>query len=193
MTPETKPTKIYLACPYSAPEFSLRELRARIASRVAAFFMSRGHVVFSPITHGHEIAEFLPPALAYDHDFWMAQCLPMLESCDVLVVVPLADWEHSRGVAAERAVVVVDLLPGRVGGTEPKHRRRSATESGQRRTIGKTKYFTAETASGMPTSIDPVGERNQRAGNHAVRAGKTDQRPCLACRPVGQPQTGRRA
>lgn len=104
MTTETKPTKIYLACPYSAPEFSLRELRARIASRVAAFFMSRGHVVFSPITHGHEIAEFLPPALAYDHDFWMAQCLPMLESCDVLVVVPLYGWERSRGVAAERAV-----------------------------------------------------------------------------------------
>ena len=102
MTPETKPTKIYLACPYSAPEFSLRELRARIASRVAAFFMSRGHVVFSPITHGHYVADHLPDECRLDHEFWMKQCLPFLDRSHGLVILPLPGWGQSRGLRVER-------------------------------------------------------------------------------------------
>lgn len=95
--------KIYLAAPYSDPAPAVRKARVDATTRIAAFLMSKGHVVFSPITHGHAVAPQLDFAkIKHDHDFWMKQCLPMLGCCDLLVIVPLPGWEKSRGIADER-------------------------------------------------------------------------------------------
>lgn len=93
--------KIYLACPYTHPDEVARNTRVEFASIIAAKLMCEGHVVFSPITHGHHIADHLPPAKLHSHEFWMTQCLPMLEDCDWMMVVPLHGWRESRGVAEE--------------------------------------------------------------------------------------------
>lgn len=93
---------IYLASPYTHPEAATRESRVKEATRVAAFLMRKGHTVFSPITHGHAVAEHLPPALAEDHEFWMRQCRPMLEVSDVLIILPLPGWHQSAGIREER-------------------------------------------------------------------------------------------
>ena len=93
--------KIYLACPYTAPDEETRNFRQRAASRIAASLMQTGVVVFSPITHGHQVAEFLPEALLHSHDFWMVQCLPILKHCNVLVILPLPGWRDSQGLKEE--------------------------------------------------------------------------------------------
>lgn len=94
-----KPTKVYLAIPYSFNP----ELSYKIANTVAAKLMAEGYVVFSPISHSHPIADSLPEELRTDHDFWMKQDLPMLEWADELHVVELGGnlTENSRGVNEE--------------------------------------------------------------------------------------------
>lgn len=103
--------KIYLAAPYSSPHADIRESRVAEASRVAALLMMQGHVVFSPITHGHQVANYLHHDFLLDHEFWMRQCLPMLEACDWLVICPLDGWRTSRGVEAERSHARLQRIP----------------------------------------------------------------------------------
>jgi len=94
--------KIYLAIPYTWNAAKSFE----IANKVAADFMSKGHVVFSPISHSHSIADHLGESLRYDQDFWMAQDLPMVEWCDEIVVVCIGEMggdliQNSKGVRKE--------------------------------------------------------------------------------------------
>lgn len=92
--------KIYLASPYTHSDATIRASRVSFASRIAANLM-KDYAVFSPITHGHAIADYLPADLRLDHQFWMDQCFPLLESCDMLVILPQQGWIVSRGVGEE--------------------------------------------------------------------------------------------
>ncbi len=47
---------IYLASPYSHPDPAVREQRFRAACRAAAELIRAGHVVISPVVHGHPMA-----------------------------------------------------------------------------------------------------------------------------------------
>jgi len=94
---------IYLSIPYSwNPEVSFR-----IANEVAADFMKRGYIVFSPISHSHPIAEYLDPKLQTDSNWWLEQDLYWIEHCDELVVVDMTEYDGTRliqnsiGVQAE--------------------------------------------------------------------------------------------
>ena len=79
--------KVYLAIPYSwNPEKSFE-----IANEVAAELMNDGHIVFSPVSHSHPIADYLDEKLRIDHDFWMNQDLPMLKSCHKLCVIVVGE------------------------------------------------------------------------------------------------------
>lgn len=93
--------RVYLACPYSSPSERVRESRVYLASRIASNLMTEGLCVYSPITHGHTIAEHLHKDFVENHEFWMAQCMPILEVCDALVILPLDGWRSSRGVHLE--------------------------------------------------------------------------------------------
>jgi len=103
--------KIYLASPYSSPNSTARNSRVEIASIIAARLMEQGYVVFSPITHGHAVADHLHNKNAHSHEFWMAQCLPMLEACDWLIVLPMDGWRESRGIAAEMEFAKTKGIP----------------------------------------------------------------------------------
>jgi len=92
---------IYLASPYSHPDEAVRHERYEHACRAAARIMERGHVVFSPIAHSHSVAAHLPETLLMDHEFWMKQCLPMVECCHELWVLDIDGHATSRGVRAE--------------------------------------------------------------------------------------------
>jgi hypothetical protein len=89
---------IYLASPYSHPDPAVREFRFREACRAAAKLMRLGHVVFSPIAHGHSIALY---GLPTDWSFWEPFDRHQLERCDEVVVLLLDGWCESAGVAAE--------------------------------------------------------------------------------------------
>lgn len=94
--------KIYLAIPYTFNP----KLSHKIANEVAAKLMSEGHVVFSPISHSHIIADHLPVELRTDSEWWMQQDLPFVDWCDELHVVIIGEFGHdlienSKGVRME--------------------------------------------------------------------------------------------
>lgn len=96
--------KIYLAIPYTFNP----TLSHKIANKITADLMSKGHVVFSPISHSHHIADHLPELLRTDSDWWMSQDLPFIEWADEVFVVCLGEYgadliEKSQGVQAELA------------------------------------------------------------------------------------------
>lgn len=68
--------------------------------------MEQGHVVFSPISHSHIVADHLPGHLRTDSDWWMTQDLPFVEWADSLVIVVIGEYGHqlieeSKGVQME--------------------------------------------------------------------------------------------
>ena len=79
--------KIYLAVPYSFnPDFS-----KRIADKVAAQLMLEGKVLFSPISHSHELAKHMPEHFRTDSEWWMQHCLPWVDACDQLWVISIGE------------------------------------------------------------------------------------------------------
>jgi hypothetical protein len=89
---------IYLASPYSHPELAIRVERFHAVCRIAAALMRNGEIVFSPIAHGHPIAEH---GLPTDWTFWERHCREQLAPCTELVVLTLDGWRESMGVAEE--------------------------------------------------------------------------------------------
>lgn len=75
--------KIYLAIPYTFNP----ELSHQIANKVTAQLMKEGHVVFSPISHSHHVADYLPELIRTDSDWWMTQDLPFVEWADEVHVI----------------------------------------------------------------------------------------------------------
>lgn len=89
---------IYLASPYSHPELVVREQRFRAACEATARLITSGHVVFSPIVHGHPLVHH---GLPTDWPFWERFDRNHLARCDEVVVLMLDGWRESVGVAAE--------------------------------------------------------------------------------------------
>lgn len=104
MTPtqsSPKPSLIYLASPYYHPRREIMYQRFRAVSYMAGELMKAGNTVFCPIAHSHPIDTTAFREDPQSHEFWMAQDLPLLEMCDMLVVARLPGWHRSRGVAEE--------------------------------------------------------------------------------------------
>lgn len=102
----------YLCIPYSfAPELSFA-----IANEVAAELMLQGKVVFSPVSHSHHIADYLPKEHRTSHEFWMKQDLPVLRKCDELLVVVIGENGHqliaeSKGCHDEIGEAMIRQIP----------------------------------------------------------------------------------
>lgn len=118
LSPQPKPPAdlssagfVYLACPYTSPDPDVQLQRMELASIVAARIMQNGFAVYSPITHGHHIAQHLPIGLEAGHAFWMAQCLPIVAKADALIVLPMAGWRQSSGLRDEMALARRLSLP----------------------------------------------------------------------------------
>lgn len=86
---------IYLAIPYTGQE----DAAYRFANRYAGMLMQEGHLVFSPISMCHSIAQVakLPTDFSYWHEF----DIHMLDRCDMLVVLMFDGWRESVGVTFE--------------------------------------------------------------------------------------------
>lgn len=82
--------KIYLAIPYTwNPDKSFQ-----IANKVTAELMSRGHIVFSPISHSHPVADHLPAELKTDSLWWMRQDIPFVDWADEVYLVVIGENGH---------------------------------------------------------------------------------------------------
>jgi hypothetical protein len=93
---------IYLAAPYSHPDRTVMLERFDAINCAAARLILEGHIIFSPISHSHPIAETgIVPAV--DWQFWERLDMPFLEASCRLIVLMLGGWDISRGVTAEVA------------------------------------------------------------------------------------------
>ena len=90
---------IYLAGPYAHEDPKIREERFEALTQKAAELMLDGHVVFSPITHGHTIAT--RHDLPKTWEWWSMQDFKFLRHCSKLVILKLDGWTESVGVEAE--------------------------------------------------------------------------------------------
>ena len=69
---------------------------------VTAHFMSSGIHIFSPLSHCHEVATYMPDDPYYrSWDFWREYDFAFLEKADKLIILTLPGWESSIGVQAE--------------------------------------------------------------------------------------------
>ena len=87
---------IYLAIPYTGIE----ETSFSIATLITGQLMKRGHPVFSPITHSHEVAK--RTQLPTSWDYWEKVDHAFLDKCDELLVVAIDGHHQSVGVQAEQ-------------------------------------------------------------------------------------------
>jgi hypothetical protein len=90
---------IYLASPYSNYDKSIRELRYLQITEYAAQQIAKGHLVFSPITYGHVLSEFVD--LPTDFEFWETFCIGFLSKCEEMHVIKLDKWDLSEGIKQE--------------------------------------------------------------------------------------------
>ena len=90
---------IYLATPYSHPDQKIREERFRIVNYMAGKLMSKGDIIYSPISHTHPIA--LEYELPLDWEFWNKQCIAYLQLSEKVIVLMQDGWKESVGVTAE--------------------------------------------------------------------------------------------
>lgn len=90
---------IYLASPYNHPDWDVMTENFNQVSELAADCVSKGYVVFAPITYGHTLVGF--KSMTTDQEFWMGLCLTFLERADELWVYQMPGWDNSYGIAAE--------------------------------------------------------------------------------------------
>ena len=91
---------IYLATPYSHPDWEVKKQRYKEACVMAAKLMENGNLVFCPIAHSHPIETYGMPELK-SGDWWLRQDFAILEHCDELVIYMMPGWDVSYGVNKE--------------------------------------------------------------------------------------------
>jgi len=96
-----KPTKVYLASPYTHEQYLVRALRAKAAARAAGVLLKAGYLVFSPIVHGHLIAMYSKFPVPIDYSYWESLNKEFIIWSDVLYILTLDGWEDSAGIERE--------------------------------------------------------------------------------------------
>lgn len=90
---------IYVASPYSDPDPTVREIRFRFAEAFIASRLEIGAPAFSPVVYCHRMAATYQ--LPNDVDYWADVNRQFFAACSSVVLLALAGWSRSRGVAAE--------------------------------------------------------------------------------------------
>jgi hypothetical protein len=89
----------YVGSPYSKYPAGRAAAHADVC-RETGRLIQEGIPVYSPIAHTHPIAEFagMDPL---DHNIWLPADRPMMDAACGLIVLKLAGWEESYGLAEE--------------------------------------------------------------------------------------------
>lgn len=105
---KTRPL-VYLACPYSHPELSVREQRFDKVNEITAKLTNSGLSVFSPISMTHPLAT--KHELPGDWNFWEKFDTDFISCSNTLYVLMLDGWEKSTGVQAEIIIARKQGIP----------------------------------------------------------------------------------
>lgn len=94
--------KIFLACPYGHKDKTVMEQRFQACNGVAAKIARSGAVVFSQVSMSHPINQQLTDMdMAAIGKMWAPIDAVFMEAMDELVVIDMAGWKESSGVARE--------------------------------------------------------------------------------------------
>ena len=94
--------RIYLAIPYSDTDPKVREQRFETANRITAWLYKKGFDVYSPITHSHPVAKYLPDDYHTGClNFWINIDRPFMDWADQLLIVDIEGIMDSPGVKEE--------------------------------------------------------------------------------------------
>lgn len=97
-----KPSIIYLACPYSHKDESIKLERFHRANVAAAFLIKLGHVVYSPISMTHPIDQILiEDGCFFDSSYWVNFDETFMNICEAIVILKIDGWNLSSGVKRE--------------------------------------------------------------------------------------------
>ncbi len=96
-----KPNRIYLACPYSHKDKAVEQERFELATKVAGVLIKEGHLVYSPLTHGHTLSQHVK-GLGTDFEFYKNHCLSFIKHwADKIIVIACDGYDKSIGVSEE--------------------------------------------------------------------------------------------
>jgi len=114
---ESRKPLVYLACPYSHPDRSVRVARFQAVNKVAARLMGEGQFIFSPISHTHPIAEAGDLPLSWE--YWATYDRAILSECHKLIVLKLEGWKESAGIKGEVQIATelglqIEYLDGQI-------------------------------------------------------------------------------
>ncbi len=94
--------KIFLACPYGHSDDAVVAERFEISNQVAARIIASGSTVFSQVSMSHPInARLSHLSKAEIGAIWAPVDAVFMEAMEELIVVDIAGWEISSGVARE--------------------------------------------------------------------------------------------
>jgi hypothetical protein len=101
-TPHDQHRIIYLACPYTHPDHTVRAKRFRLATAAAADLIRQGHIVYSPITMTHPIDVLMAgDTNTLGSDYWVEFDEAFMAMCAEMVVLQIEGWDKSNGVQRE--------------------------------------------------------------------------------------------
>jgi hypothetical protein len=100
---------IYLASPYSHPDYAIRNQRYLAAHRYCRFAMNTGKLIFSPIVYGHEFA--VKGNMPFSYSFWKDFNDHMLLHSYKMEVLMIDGVRESEGVAYEIALAAKNGIP----------------------------------------------------------------------------------
>jgi hypothetical protein len=85
--------RAFIASAYSGGSISEVEMNVSKARLVVVDVLRAGWVPVCPNVFWHPFSEF------QDYEFWLQAAISLMETCDVLILVP--GWERSSGVRQE--------------------------------------------------------------------------------------------
>lgn len=100
MDKNSKLFDVYVAIPYTHPDFLTREARFEVSTAYTAKLYNDNIRAFSPITHSHPLHKY---GCRTDFDFYEALDLDIISNCKELHVIMMKGWAESKGVTAELA------------------------------------------------------------------------------------------
>ena len=99
---------IYLASPYTHADPEVMEHRWHAVCEYGARMMRAGWHIFSPIAHGHALAQY---DLLKDYDYWREYDRKMIAKCNAFFVLQLDGYMESKGVQDELKFAYLIGLP----------------------------------------------------------------------------------
>lgn len=99
----------YIATPYTHKSKAVMQARYEQVNAYTAHLMQQGIIVFSPISHTHQIA--VAHGLPVAYKFWQQHCETFIRASGAMHILAQDGWTCSVGVAEEMRLAKTKGIP----------------------------------------------------------------------------------